>query len=577
MSQDTSDQRRVHAIMPYAREASGKITQAHAYVLSGLIIAGLGIYHWFYEGWRENIIFAASITAALIAALTFATRRLLMSVATVAAIVAMIVVAADVKRRYIEMVLHAYDVVFYLTSWATIRFLWVDHRAYLIAIAVSFILTALLARTLYNWDSTRISRILSGGLVVTFSCLALWASHAKGERRNTLFYWDNLYLSSFYASWSETLETLMKGQLLEALKSQKKPLFTIPASCTPAEKPPHILLIHQESVVPPFQFPQLDYDRTLDPFFKSFDGQVHKLRVETYGGASWLTEFSVLAGVSTYSFGGMRTFVQSLMQGKIHDTLPQALTRCGYDNSVFYPVPKDFVSNGRFYAAVGMPQIFDYKAQGATRFNERDKFYYANVLTHLEKHIETSNRPTFNFIITSATHLPYTYTYEPEAKVPGGGAGTDAEMNEYLRRLAMAKMDYDEFRAQLTERFPNERFLIVQYGDHQPVATRIYLGFDKSYAAEDMKLEPDSPGFITYYSVDGVNYTPPPLPSVDALEVPYLGTLLLNEARLPLSPSYAERVRLLGLCEGRYYTCENKREILGFHRRLIDSGLVEAR
>lgn len=563
--------------MPYAREASGKITQAHAYVLSGLIIAGLGIYHWFYEGWRENIIFAASITAALIAALTFATRRLLMSVATVAAIVAMIVVAADVKRRYIEMVLHAYDVVFYLTSWATIRFLWVDHRAYLIAIAVSFILTALLARTLYNWDSTRISRILSGGLVVTFSCLALWASHAKGERRNTLFYWDNLYLSSFYASWSETLETLMKGQLLEALKSQKKPLFTIPASCTPAEKPPHILLIHQESVVPPFQFPQLDYDRTLDPFFKSFDGQVHKLRVETYGGASWLTEFSVLAGVSTYSFGGMRTFVQSLMQGKIHDTLPQALTRCGYDNSVFYPVPKDFVSNGRFYAAVGMPQIFDYKAQGATRFNERDKFYYANVLTHLEKHIETSNRPTFNFIITSATHLPYTYTYEPEAKVPGGGAGTDAEMNEYLRRLAMAKMDYDEFRAQLTERFPNERFLIVQYGDHQPVATRIYLGFDKSYAAEDMKLEPDSPGFITYYSVDGVNYTPPPLPSVDALEVPYLGTLLLNEARLPLSPSYAERVRLLGLCEGRYYTCENKREILGFHRRLIDSGLVEAR
>ena len=563
--------------MPYAREASGKITQAHAYVLSGLIIAGLGIYHWFYEGWRENIIFAASITAALIAALTFATRRLLMSVATVAAIVAMIVVAADVKRRYIEMVLHAYDVVFYLTSWATIRFLWVDHRAYLIAIAVSFILTALLARTLYNWDSTRISRILSGGLVVTFSCLALWASHAKGERRNTLFYWDNLYLSSFYASWSETLETLMKGQLLEALKSQKKPLFTIPASCTPAEKPPHILLIHQESVVPPFQFPQIDYDHALDPFFKSFDGQVHKLRVETYGGASWLTEFSVLAGVSTYSFGGMRTFVQSLMQGKIHDTLPQALTRCGYDNSVFYPVPKDFVSNGRFYAAVGMPQIFDYKAQGATRFNERDKFYYANVLAHLEKHMETSNRPTFNFIITSATHLPYTYTYEPEVKVPGGGTGTDAEMDEYLRRLAMAKMDYDEFRAQLKEHFPNERFLIVQYGDHQPVATRTYLGFDKSYAAEDVKLDPDSPGFLTYYSVDGVNYTPPPLPSVDALEVPYLGTLLLNEARLPLPSSYAERARLLGVCEGRYYTCENKREILGFHRRLIDSGLVEAR
>ncbi len=136
MSQETSDQRRIHEILPYAKGASGKISQSHAYIISALIALGLGVYHWFYEGWRENIIFAASITAALIAAMTFATRRLLMSVATVAAIVAMIVVAADVKRRYIEMVLHAYDVVFYLTSWATIRFLWVDHRAYLIAIAI---------------------------------------------------------------------------------------------------------------------------------------------------------------------------------------------------------------------------------------------------------------------------------------------------------------------------------------------------------------------------------------------------------------------------------------------------------
>ncbi len=135
------------------------------------------------------------------------------------------------------------------------------------------------------------------------------------------------------------------------------------------------------------------YDHSLDPFFRSFDGQLHNLRVETYGGASWLTEFSVLAGVSTYSFGGMRTFVQSLMQEKIHDTLPQALTRCGYHNSVFYPVPKDFVSNGRFYAAVGMPEIYDFKAQGAKRFNERDKFYYANLLSHLQKHV--GEGPTF--------------------------------------------------------------------------------------------------------------------------------------------------------------------------------------
>ena len=116
--------------------------------------------------------------------------------------------------------------------------------------------------------------------------------------------------------------------------------------------------------------------------------------------------------------------------------------------------------------------------------------------SHIEKHIAGSKAPLFNFILTSATHLPYGYTYDPDVNVPGGTAGTDPEMHEYLRRLSMAKMDYDEFRAALVQRFPGERFLIVQYGDHQPVATRTMLGFDKSYAAEDMKLAPESPGFI---------------------------------------------------------------------------------
>jgi Sulfatase len=556
---------------------AGAITPKFAYSAATIIALALAYYHWRYEGWRETIIFASAITAALVSALTLVTRRLLFSVAIVAAVIAMIVIASDIKRRYVEMVLHAYDIVFYLTSFSTIRFLWVDHSTYLLAILASFAGTIALGRYLYRTDCTRVPRHISAVAAALFVATAIWASYAKGERKNTLFYWDNQYVASFYSSWSETLETLVRGQLLEALADQRKPLFKIPTVCDPAEKPPHIILIHQESVVPPSYFPTVSYDKSLDPFFKSFDGKLYPLRTETYGGASWLTEFSVLAGVSTYSFGGMRTFVQSLMQGKIHDTLPESLARCGYRNSVFYPVPKDFVGNGRFYTAVGMPEIFDFKAQGAKRYNERDKFYYNNVLTHIEKHIATSKQPVFNFVLTSATHLPYGFAYDADVQVAGGGAGSDPEMHEYLRRLGMARMDYDEFRAELGRRFPAEKFLIVQYGDHQPVATRTMLGFDKSYSSEDMKLAPDSPGFITYYAIDGINYTPPPMPNVPTLDVPYLGAVLLDAARLPMSDAYKERLRLLGVCNGRYFTCAQKDEILGFHRRLMDSGLVDAR
>lgn len=557
--------------------ARRRLASVTVWLSSAVIAAGLAYYHWYYEGWHETIIFAGGITTALVALLALATRRVLLSISVVAALVAIIVISSDVKRHFFDMVLHAYDVVFYMTSVATLRFLWVDHSVLLIALAASLAATAMLGFTLYRIESPRMPRGISAAVLVVALAAAAWGGQAKGGRAHTLFYWNHLYLSSFYASWSETFETLWKGQLLDAAAQQAKPPFKLPATCDLPKKAPHILLIHQESVVPPSLFGRLEYDRALDPFFQSFDGALHRLRVETYGGASWLTEFSVIAGVSTYSFGGMRTFVQSLMQGKVHDTLPEALARCGYRNSVFYPVPKDFVSNGKFYAAAGMPEIYDYRAQGAKRFNERDKFYYANTLKYLDDHIAKSDAPTFTFLLTSATHLPYTKTYEPGVNVAGGGTGTDPEMHEFLRRLAMAKMDYDAFKAALRKRFPDERFLLVHYGDHQPIATRTLLGYERSQRIEDLEMGPDDPAFLTYYKVDGVNYDPPPLPDVDVLDVPYLGSLLLREAGLPLSGSHSERLRLMEVCAGRYFTCPKQRQILGFHRRLIDSGLVEAR
>ena len=239
---------------------AGAITHKFAYSAATIIALGLAYYHWRYEGWRETIIFASAITAALVSALTLVTRRFLFSVTVVAAFIAMIVIASDIKRRYVEMVLHAYDIVFYLTSFSTIRFLWVDHSTYLIAILAAFAGTAALGRYLYRTDCTRVPRPISAALTLVFAATALWASYAKGERRNTLFYWDNQYVASFYASWSETLETLLRGQLLEALQAQQKPLFKIPTVCDPLEKPPHIILIHQESVVPPSYFPTVSYD-----------------------------------------------------------------------------------------------------------------------------------------------------------------------------------------------------------------------------------------------------------------------------------------------------------------------------
>lgn len=532
---------------------------------------------WGTEGGPVTSLFALSTCLTLAALLVALTRRVLFATVLVSGLALSIALGASIKLKKMNMVMHAYDLLFYLGSWSTVTYLWEDYRRYFVTILAAIAAAGLASAAAYVLDGSRMSRRHALLAAALFAAVAHGAAVAKGERRHTEFAYAGQYLTFFFLSWPETLETLWRGQLLEAATRAPGPPFEVPVRCETASKPPHIVLIHQESVVPPALFPELQYDRALDAFFQSDDGKTHRLRVETYGGASWLTEFSILAGVSTYSFGGMRSFVQLLMADKVHDTVPQALARCGYRNVVFYPMLRNFVSNDRFYTAIGLPEIFDLKDQGATTVNERDRFYYSNALAEMGRHIARSDKPLFTYIQTMSTHWPYDVTYLPEEDVPGGGPGTHPEMHEYLRRLALAKRDYEFLKSELARRFPDEPILVMRYGDHQPVSTRMLLGFDESLEAEDVELEAGSVGFLAFFAVEGINYAPPDLPPVDPIDVPYLGTVLLQAAQLPLSDAYEERRRLLSICEGRYDTCPQRREILRFHRRLIDSGLVEAR
>ena len=555
---------------------SQRLQGTAAWGTAAALWTGMIVFFWQDEG-QGHFLYTVAVTTALVAFATLLSRRPLFATVLVTGVVAMTVAASSIKRATINMVAHAYDLFFYLGSSSTVSYLWSDQRRYVVGATATVAAVAVVACLAYRFDGTRISRRWSTA-AFGLSVLLVWhGATLKGERRHMQFYFENLYVSSFYASWGETVEALWRGALLEAdPHSGVAPVFTIPERCDPAAKPPHIVLIHQESVVQPSLFPTLGYDRSVEPFFRSADGTLRRLRVETYGGASWLTEFSLLAGVSTHSFGGMRQFVQTFMQNRLKDTLPQALLRCGYRNVVFYPMHKNFVSNDRFYNSIGLREIFDMRAQKARSVQERDRFYYDNALDEMGRHFKASPRPLFTFVQTMSAHWPYDFAFAPEASVAGGDPGTDPEMHEYLRRLSLAKVDYDYLLKELRRRFPRERFLIVHYGDHHPMATRTLLGFGSETEAEDVTLDPDSIGFVTYYAVQGVNYDVPPLPAYEMLDVSFLGSVVLDSAGLPLSDSHRERLWLMSLCEGRYYTCARRGEILRFHRRLIDSGIVAA-
>ena len=151
----------------------------------------------------------------------------------------------------------------------------------------------------------------------------------------------------------------------------------------------------------------------------------------------------------------------------------------------------------------------------------------------MERHVRTQDKPLFTYIQTMSGHWPYNEPFHPEISVPGGGPGTHPEMHEYLRRIGIAKIDYDFLHPSSGDAFPTSRFLIVHYGDHHPMATRMLLGFNENNEVEDIKLSMESIGLITYYAVDALNYALPGLPPHETLDVAYLGAVVSSRLVCP--------------------------------------------
>jgi hypothetical protein len=330
-----------------------RLSSRAVYVLALGATLGAGFYLYSTEGGRAGL-FVSAVMLTIAALLVFVIRRLLPAVVLVSSMIAIIRVSAYVKQQTSEVLLHAHDVVSLLSSWSALSQFWHDQRQHVLSLAAVLAATAVAVCVAYRIDSTRIGRRFAAPAAILLVCLTYIAAAAKGERRHTEYYFENVYVSFFLASWRETLEALWRGGLMEAAPASPALPLDASAPCEPRSRPPHIILIHQESVVPPSHFPSLSYDRSLDAFFQSHDGQLRKLRVETFGGGSWLTEFSVLTGLSIHSFGGMRQFVQQIMAGKVKEALPQALTRCGYRNVVFYPMLRHFLASGRFFEGAGL-------------------------------------------------------------------------------------------------------------------------------------------------------------------------------------------------------------------------------
>ena len=143
-------------------------------------------------------------------------------------------------------------------------------------------------------------------------------------------------------------------------------------------------MIHDESSFDIRQAQGIKVPPGYGSHFKSFDGKARKFLAESSGGASWFTEYNVLAGLSSRSFGRFSYFVTRIAAGRVERGLPLALRRCGYSTTSLYPAHGAFMSARQFHTTTGIQTFLDARDLGAKGV-EPDSFFYDKALNLLSQ------------------------------------------------------------------------------------------------------------------------------------------------------------------------------------------------
>ena len=348
-------------------------------------------------------------------------------------------------------------------------------------------------------------------------------------------------------------------------------------ACDTTARRPHIIMLLDESSFDVTAAPDIKVPAGYSDHFKSIDGKQRTMMAESTGGPTWYTEFNVLTGLSARSFGDLKFYVTRIAAGRVTRGLPQALQNCGYKTISLYPTYGDFLSARAFQKAAGVEQFIDMAGMGVNEDMQPDKFYFDHALKVFERE-QSSQSPVFMFVYLTANHFPWTDVYRPDLTPPGWTPpGNTAEVDEYIRRQTMTAKDYGEFTARLKRDYPDQSFLVLRFGDHQPAISQklIEPGIDqKSLAKRLMATDPRY--YSTYYAIDGINYRPHDLSSaLETLDAAYIPLVLQEAAGIPLDPSFKEQKSIMLRCDGTFYACRKGAEARRFNRLLIDAGMIK--
>ncbi len=290
--------------------------------------------------------------------------------------------------------------------------------------------------------------------------------------------WDSNILNWETQSMPPGLDTLVRSAQVPSPQLHLPPDAIAGAIETPKtfEGPdgarPDIFFVLQESTFHPSAMKPDYKSKTL---FATNADQSGPLRIHTFAGGTWKSEFSVTTQMRPQEFGSDGLYVFHQLEGRIRRSIFTELKKLGYRTVVFYPVPGFFLNARAFYSSIGVDEFYDPVSLGISNgwnWKLSDAALYDAMLAK----IGNSGPPIVAMMLTINQHGPH------DAEDP---------FKDYLARFEKSDADYKHFLDALAKR--GRPAGVAAFGDHQPEFTARFI-------------EDHSAWYYTAYDIRCVNF-----------------------------------------------------------------------
>lgn len=306
-----------------------------------------------------------------------------------------------------------------------------------------------------------------------------------------------------------------------------------------SQSKPDIVVALLESTLNPHQFaftqqsipPLPMFERQADTVFMS------PLRVHTFAGATWKSEFAFLAGVPSTDFGALASGVFYSVVPHLQSGLIKNLRAQGYFCVALSPFTKGNYNAKSAYDHFGFdlmlqPQDLGYPAplsKNLWTISSEEMMHYTRMI--LEKqHPALANvtQPMFVYVLTMREHGPYQQDMENRyhLEMPNLGEKSISSLNDYIQRIVALNNAIEKMDNYLQQR--RKPFVFGYFGDHQ-------VAFDNRIPAK--KGDFPFPDHITQLVVRS-NCASEFKQQQTFLDLAFAGGLLLEIAGLPAQDDF---------------------------------------